>query len=232
MTVDGDDVLFRRVAIYVGNDEVIEFTTNQLRRITLTQFSAGTESLSRILYMSPWQTLKPEEIVGKANATLNDPEMVGSYWRHFEQQRAFCYILHLRETPFLPTYHGWESDNRYRGQSNGMYAFEWFCHECLWKGSPCSRQRHGGDTSGDVFRQTGANLGPKVRNLNKHADCVVCTCKHAHTHTRTHAHVHTCTHAHVHTRTHAHAHTCTRTHAHTHTRTRAHTYLHPPEVFP
>ena len=79
MTVDGDDVLFRRVAIYVGNDEVIEFTTNQLRRITLTQFSAGTESLSRILYMSPWQTLKPEEIVGKANATLNDPEMVGSY---------------------------------------------------------------------------------------------------------------------------------------------------------
>ena len=78
MTVDDETAHCHHVAIYLGNDEVIEFM-NELRRKTLTVFADGAPSLCRVRYKSLQPTYIPEVIVDRAKAALKNPEKVGSY---------------------------------------------------------------------------------------------------------------------------------------------------------
>ena len=78
VTVDDGTPLCHHVAIYLGNDEVIEFR-NELRRTTWTEFIDGAQSVSRVRYTSLQPSFKPEEIADRAKAALKNPEKVGSY---------------------------------------------------------------------------------------------------------------------------------------------------------
>ena len=78
VTVDDETAHCHHVAIYLGNDEVIEFM-NELRRTTLTVFVDGAQSLCRVRYKSLQPTYIPEVIVDRAKAALKNPEKVGSY---------------------------------------------------------------------------------------------------------------------------------------------------------
>ncbi|KAK2184922.1 hypothetical protein NP493_249g11068 [Ridgeia piscesae] len=78
VTVDGDSVLCRHVGVYLGNNEVIEFT-NHLKRTTLTEFRGGAKPLSRVRYTAPSQKDEPGMIVERATNALMNQDVVGSY---------------------------------------------------------------------------------------------------------------------------------------------------------
>ena len=78
VTVDGDSDLCRHVGVYLGNNEVIEFT-NQLKRTTLTEFLGGAQPLSRVLYTGSLETYKSNVIVERATDALTYRDVVGSY---------------------------------------------------------------------------------------------------------------------------------------------------------
>ncbi|KAI0208399.1 hypothetical protein LSAT2_006937 [Lamellibrachia satsuma] len=77
VTVAGETVLCRRVGIYLGNNEVIDFT-NELRKLNMTDFTQN-QPLSRVLYVKPTTDHDPGLVVQRAIDALKNPDRIGSY---------------------------------------------------------------------------------------------------------------------------------------------------------
>ena len=76
--VHGETAPCHHVGIYLGNGDIIDFT-NELRKVTLTVFTDGVQSLAQVRYTGSQEPYSPEVIMTKAKDALKNPALVGSY---------------------------------------------------------------------------------------------------------------------------------------------------------